>query len=276
MGVFLLLEDKTRLATTVARKYRTLFDRNLAAVYVSTLEGKMLDCNNAFVEMYGFGSKEEALAHPTPELYIEPVHRQHFLERLQRETQIINCEYRQRRKNGSAFWILEAAALVEDATNQTVIEGAAIDITERKQSEEKLQIEIAERKRAEEAARAASQAKSIFLANMSHEIRTPMNGIIGITELLLDTKLTPEQREDLNMVKFSADSLLQVINDILDFSRIEARKLEFENTAFCLREMLAQTMAPLAFRARQKGLELVSEVRSSVPEIVTGDPGRLR
>jgi signal transduction histidine kinase/DNA-binding response OmpR family regulator/HPt (histidine-containing phosphotransfer) domain-containing protein len=122
----------------------------------------------------------------------------------------------------------------------------------------------------------ANQAKSEFLANMSHEIRTPLNGIIGMTELALDTGLSVEQREYLEMVKSSADSLLSILNDILDFSKIEMRKLELEQVPFSIRDHLADLLKPLALRAEQKDLEVVCHVLPDVINVAVGDPGRLR
>ena len=171
--------------------------------------------------------------------------------------------------NGRTRWLQTTKVPIHVEGRGRCVLGVSVDVTARREVAAELQ-------RAKLAAEAASRAKSEFLANMSHEIRTPMNGVIGMTELALDTALTQEQREYLDMVKSSAGSLLSLLNDILDFSKIEAGKLDFETIEFSLRDTLDDTMKTLSFRADQKGLELACHIPPDVPDALLGDPARLR
>ena len=260
-----------RALSSSEQRYRLLFEHNLAAVFLTSMEGTIQDCNEAFVHLSRCRSREEVLGQNSNDYYFRPRDREDFMQTLCKEGSVIGHEMGFRRPDGSVFWGLITAALVATPGRSAwpLIQGTIIDISDRKRTEEELL-------RAKEAAEAANQAKSDFLANISHEIRTPMNGIIGMTELALDTDLNDEQREYLRAVQNSSDAMMAVINDVLDFSKIEAGKLELEKIEFSLRDCVGEALKAIASRAHQKGLEISSAIHPDLPDAILGDPGRLR
>ena len=271
-GVWKLIRQKRaeEAVRSSERRYRLLFQRNMAGVFRTSLDGQIIDCNQSLAQIFGYSSPAEVLRHGVQEFYGDPGARDVFLSRLKEHKSVASYELCLRRKDGSRVWVLENSSLVETNNGTpSEIEGTLIDITERKRAED-------EWRQAKEAAEAANRAKSEFLANVSHEIRTPLNGVVGMTELALETPLNPEQREYLEAIKSCAGSLLTVINDTLDFSKIEARKLDLDSVEFRLPGTLWEALKPLAVCAQQKGLELCLEISPTVPEILQGDPERLR
>jgi PAS domain S-box-containing protein len=267
-------EETIEALRRAEQRYRSIFENATEGIFQTTPEGKYLSANLALARMYGYGSPAELLADLTDingQLYVEPDRRLKFTKAMRTDGRIEEFESQVYRRDQSVIWISESAHAVHDELTGELLyyEGMVQDITRRKSAEEA-------RMQATAAAEAANKAKSQFLANMSHEIRTPMNGVIGMTDLLLDTMLTREQREFAETIRTSAEALLTVINDILDFSEIEAGKLRFEELDFDLREVVEDTLEMLAGQARVKGLELAGTVAPEVPTRLRGDPGRLR
>ncbi len=243
-------------------------------LYVLDAQGKVVLVNAMALQLLGF-SREELLGRIGHDLF-----HQHSLDgfltlqdcpiyRKVRSGNIFFGEERFSRKDGSSVLVeVNSTPLYRDG----VIHGSVTafrDITQRKADEARLRKAIAE-------AEAANLAKSSFVANMSHEVRTPMNGILGLTTLILDTHLDATQREYLGLVKQSAESLMTILNDILDFSKIEAGALVLEQTSFPLRELIQGAARVMAARAAEKHLELIIDFDESLPELLQGDPGRLR
>src|SRR5262249_18095595 len=250
--------------------YHSLVECLPIAVFRKDLQGRFTFGNNSFCQLLGRPS-EEILGQTDFDFSpAELAQKYQADDRRVMETREVfeTIEEHLTRSDGTRTFIQAIKAPVVNAKNEVIgVQGILWDVTGRKRAEEEL-------RRAMEAAEMAARAKGEFLANMSHEIRTPMNAIIGMTNLLLDTALSEEQRDFASTVKGSADGLLTIINDILDFSKMEAGKLHFEILNFNLREAVETTVELLSERAAQKKLEIASFVPEQINSFLRGDPGR--
>jgi PAS domain S-box-containing protein len=253
------IQERLQEEALLKERYRELFENANDMVFICGLRGHLTSLNKAGERIVGY-RRDEVIGLTLGDLVV-PGCRSLVGKILGRGTEDIGgrrCELEIRAKDGRRVPLEVSIRPIYWEDQPIGFQGIARDITERKRAEMELQ-------RAMKTAEAANRAKSEFLANMSHEIRTPMNGIIGMTELALDTDLTSEQRDYLEIVKSSANSLLTVINDVLDLSKVEAGKLELDPVEF-----------HLALPAHQKGLEVGYRVGPDVPELLVGDPMRLR
>jgi PAS domain S-box-containing protein len=250
-------------------RHRDIFENASDFIFTTDRSGRFTSFNPAGERLTGY-SRESALRLSLTDLLVRDPSQPDLLASLRPQTDgTVTFQGELRKRDGTALWVETSARLIEEAGQPAGVLGIVRDITERRQIEQEL-------RRARDAAEANTRMKSVFLANMSHEIRTPMNGVIGMSNLLLDTPLSGEQRDFAQTIRSSAESLLTVLNDILDFSKIEAGKLEFEALTFDLVEAVEHTIELLAPRAVAKQIELATFIHSDVPRHARGDPGRLR
>ena len=251
----------------------TLMDYFPHNIYFKDDESRFIRINKAMANYFGLSDPRDA----TGKTDIDFFSGEHAYQALADEKEIVrsgqgivNKIEKETWPDGRATWCSSTKLPLQDGEGNFVgTFGISQDITAQMQAAEALRV-------AKEAAEAASRAKSTFLANMSHEIRTPLNAVIGMTELVLKTQLSAQQREYLSTVRDSGEALLSVINDILDFSKIEAEKLVLERERFHFRESLGDTMKSFALRAHQQGLELACYIHREVPTWLLGDYCRVR
>jgi two-component system, sensor histidine kinase and response regulator len=266
---------------SAADELEMFFRLSLDLLCVASLDGYFLRLNPAWAQVFGY---DDATLKASPFLdFVHPDDRAATVEAvsvLTTGTRLIAFENRYRARDGSYRWLDWTAAPFVD---QGVIYAAARDVTDRKRADEALkessahlQHLVAELDVARKTAEAAAVAKGEFLANMSHEIRTPMNAVIGMTDLALRTRLTPQQHEYIRTANQSAEALLSILNDILDLSKIEAGRLTLDHVPFGLRDTVEDAVRLFAPRADEKRLELACHIPPDVPEALIGDPGRLR
>jgi PAS domain S-box-containing protein len=271
-------------------QFRAFFHTSAVGTVQLGSDERFIEVNDRFCQITGY-SRQELLG-MTPGDLIHPDDRQHEEEVLSAYLQGLTGDYqaekRYVRKDGRIIWVQVTAALIRDCQGKAYRSAGIIqDITERKQAEEalrkskdELELRVQERTaelvKAKEAAEEAVKVKAAFMANMSHELRTPMNSVIGFTSLLLDEKLTPEQRDYIESIRNSGQALMALINEVLDFSRMEKEKMDLELQTFDLRNIIEEALDMVAAQATETGLELNYAFGKNVPEAIIGDPGKLR
>jgi PAS domain S-box-containing protein len=242
-------------------------------IYFKDAESRFIRNSRAHLKKFGLTELAEALGKSDvdffgPEQARERLADEH--EMLRSGNAIIGKEEKETWPDGRVTWVSTTKMPLRDASAKIIgTFGISRSITAKKQAEQALE-------QAKEAAEAANRAKSAFLANISHEIRTPLNGIIGMTELALDTQLSPDQRDLLVTSREAAHTLLAIVNDVLDFSKIEAGKLDLEMLPINLADLVETSAKAFAVQAHQKGLELTCEIIQQCPRFIQSDPTRLR
>ncbi len=254
-------------------RYRSIFENSTDGIFQTTVEGQYLSVNPALAHIYGYKSVEDLTASVSDiktQLYVDPQRRQDFKEVMSAKGEVRDFVSEIYRKDGSRIWIRENAHVVRGADGELLYyEGWVEDVTEKRRAEQAM-------RDAKVAAEEANRAKSEFLATMSHELRTPLNGILGMTEILLGTKIDLDQEDCIRTVQSSAETLLTLVNDVLDFSKIEAGHLEVEEIPTVLEDVVDDTLRSLAPMAGSKGLQLNVDWGEGTPRMVMGDPVRLR
>ncbi len=257
--------------------YHSLVDNLPMYVTRKDLDGRVTFVNKAFCELVEM-TEEDILGKTDYDFFptdLADKYRHDDLTVV--ETGVVFETVEKNHTEGHDSFMEVRKAPIQNAEGRTIgIQVIFWDVTDRQTAQTALRKAKEASDEAKKIAESASRAKSDFLANMSHEIRTPMNAILGMTELLLDTELSPTQQDYLKMVHTSGDALLMLLNDILDFSKIEAGKMDLEYTSFDLRESIGNTVKSLALRAHDKGLELAMRIHKDVPNELEGDIGRLR
>ncbi len=253
-------------------RYRNLFENANMGILQFTIDGKIENANKVFLEIFGFDSLEELQANGLfsgDEMIVLPKDLKELFRKLKTHGRMANQTISARKKDGKSIWLDVNARISEESySERPLIEVFCQDITDRMRSQE-LEKEM-------EVTRKASEAKDLFLANMSHEIRTPVTGIIGMADILSRTKLDENQEEYLNTINESSEILLKIINNILDISRIEAGKLELYPEVFSLKDLLHNISLFFEPNARQQGLQLLVTEKTTLPELVRTDKGRLK
>ncbi|MEI7483651.1 MAG: response regulator [Ignavibacteriota bacterium] len=249
------------------------FTNNIKDIIFQTdANGKLIYINKAWVDITGFSLDESINAPFGSFLYPADfyLYEACYNKLAKKEKDYCRYQMRLRGKNESALWTDVFSRLLYDDNGKIIgLYGIISDISERKKAEDELI-------RLKDAAEEAARAKSEFLAVMSHEIRTPMNGVLGMTGLLLETNLTPEQREYVETIRVSGDTLLTLINDILDFSKIESGKMELEEAPLEVKECIEEAFELLAAEAVKKRLDLLHLINPDVPDLIIGDVTRIR
>ena len=248
---------------------RSLIESNIDAIMTTDPSGIITDVNKQMEALTGC-TRDELIGAPFKGYFTDPERAEAAIKRVLSEKSVTDYELTARARDGKQTVVSYNATTFYDR-NRTLqgVFAAARDVTERKRVEAELQ-------QAKAAAESASRTKSEFLASMSHEIRTPMNAIMGISDLLAKTSLSPEQNKYVQIFRRAGDNLLNLINDILDLSKVESSQLELERTGFSLSDLLEKVTEMVAARASEKGLAMAYEIAPSVPNDLVGDPTRLQ
>ena len=253
------------------KKFRSIIETTPDGYYEVDLEGNFTFFNDSMCMILGYSRQEISKTNQHQSLDETNSRKlaDTFSKVLESGEPVTSLSWTLASKDGSRRFVESSVSLLKDPKgNPTGFGGFIRDVTQRHRAETLY--------RAKMAAEAASRTKSEFLASMSHEIRTPLNSIIGLVDLMLSSKLPPDQREDLDVVKSSAYSLLSIINNILDFSKIEAGKLEFEQSPFSLGQFMDDSLKIMGVKSHEKGIELAYRIAPGVPDRLLGDPTRLR